>query len=219
MGNSKRKCKYCKEYKPAYSGETHPIGWFCSKTHVRDWYIATREKDTAKKLAKVKREKAKKNKAASKDLREFNRKDRAWQHKRTQKVFNRMRVLEEMAWFRDNNQEPTCISCGKPIGGDQWSCGHFKTVGAQGGLRYDRENSKIQHNRNCNMGLSGDIYGTKKTRGYIQGLKDRFGEEEGNKIIDYCETNTGVVKWEWQDLEAMRKEFNQRIRELEKELG
>lgn len=65
------------------------------------------------------------------------------------------------------------------------------------------------------MNLSGDIEGTKTTRGYKQGLKDRFGEEEGQAIIDYCESNISPVKWDWQKLEEMRKNFNSRIRDLE----
>ena len=65
------------------------------------------------------------------------------------------------------------------------------------------------------MNLSGDISGTKTTRGYKQGLIDRFGEEEGQSIIDYCETHSDPVKWTWEELEKMRSSFNKRIRELE----
>jgi len=34
--------------------------------------------------------------------------------------------------------------------------------------------------------------------------------------MDYCDSHTDPVKWEWQELEQMRKEWNQRIRELER---
>lgn len=66
------------------------------------------------------------------------------------------------------------------------------------------------------MNLSGNISGTKTTRGYKRGLKDRFGEEEGQKIIDYCESNTAPVKWSWEELEKKRAKYNARIREIEK---
>jgi hypothetical protein len=155
-------------------------------------------------------------KANRKALVDLNRRDVRWQHKQTQKVFNKMRVLQELLWFKERGEEPVCISCGKPLGGDQWCCGHFKTVGAQGALRYDPTNTYLQHNRNCNMGLSGDIYGTKNTRGYVDGLKIRFGEEEGQRIIDHCETNQTTTKWEWSQLEEMRVEFNKEIRRVEK---
>ena len=86
-------------------------------------------------------------KSCSKAVRELNRRTLNWQHKQTQPRFNRMRVLQELKWFRDRGLEPTCISCGKPLGGDQWCCGHFKTRGAQSGLKYDPMNAYIQHIR------------------------------------------------------------------------
>ena len=210
-----KKCKGCGD-RYEKQPDHPPFRNWCSSDCAMDIVRAAQDRARAKKQAKDNREHRDSRKASKKALREFNQRDVRWQHKQTQPVFNRMRVLQELKWFKDRSMEPTCISCGKPIGGDQWCCGHFKTVGAQGGLRYDELNSKLQHNRNCNMGLSGDIYGTKNTHGYIQGLKNRFGDSEGQAIIDHCETNTSIVKWAWQDLEAMRKEFNQRIRELEK---
>jgi hypothetical protein len=66
------------------------------------------------------------------------------------------------------------------------------------------------------MNLSGDIEGTKTTRGYKQGLKERFGEEEVQTIIDYCESNTAPVKWSWEELEKNRAKYNARIREIER---
>ena len=75
----------------------------------------------------------------------------------------------------------------------------------------------MQCNKACNESLSGNIEGTKTTRGYKRGLADRFGEDEAQRIIDYCESNTAPVKWDWQEMEAWRKEWNQAIRELERE--
>lgn len=168
-----------------------------------------------KQINKAKQVQAKEDKASRAASKEAKRRDLKWQHSLTQKAFNKMRVLEEKLWFKERGLEPECISCGRPIGGDQWCCGHFKTRGAQSGLRYDPKNTYLQHNHRCNMNLSGDIEGTKTTRGYKQGLKDRFGEEEGQAIIDYCESNTAPVKWSWEELEKMRQSFNQRIRDLE----
>lgn len=150
---------------------------------------------------------------------EFYGKDLSWQKEQCQKVFNKLRRLQELKWFADRGLEPTCVSCGKPKGGDIWCNGHLKTVGAQGGLRFDPMNSYLQHNRRCNSDLSGDIYGTKTTHGYLQGLKNRFGEEEAARIIEYCETNTQIVKWTCEELEVMRKEWSKEIRNLEKELA
>lgn len=153
-------------------------------------------------------------KQARAERREFNRRDLTWQHKQCQKVFNRMRVLEEKQWFRERGMEPECISCGKTH--MDWCCGHFKTRGAQSGLRYDRTNTFLQCNKACNESLSGNIEGNRTSRGYKQGLVDRFGEDEAQRIIDYCESNTAPVKWDWQELEALRKQWSQRIRDMER---
>jgi hypothetical protein len=157
-------------------------------------------------------------KAARSRKNEFYKNDIPKQLDLCQKTFNKLRRLQELKWFDDRGMEPACISCGKPMGGDIWCAGHFKTRGAQSGLRFDPKNVYLQHNRRCNSDLSGDIYGTKTTHGYLQGLRNRFGDEEAQKIIDYCETNTETRKWTCDELIAMRKEWNKQIRELENEL-
>ena len=164
------------------------------------------------KLAAIKRNKKydQITKQKKKKLRES---DLSHQITLTQKTFNKMRKLEELKWYRDRGLEPECISCGKT--NMDWCCGHFKTTGAQGGLRFDRKNSYLQCNRYCNKGLSGNISGNKNTRGYIQGLTDRFGQGKADSIIRYCEANTQPVKWTCDQLISMRKGFSKRIRELE----
>ena len=216
MANSKRKCKHCKHYLPAVDGIKTPSGFFCSITHAYEHARELQEKAQERQKRKDKAKRREQDKANREAIRELNRRDLRWQHKQTQKAFNRMRVLEELLWFKERGLEPTCISCGNTLGNDQWCCGHFKTVGAQGGLRYNRLNTFLQHNRRCNKGLSGDIAGTKTTRGYRQGLIDRFGEKEGQEIIDYCEQNTAPRKWHREELEEMRRLYNRRIRDMER---
>lgn len=204
----KKKCKQCKEYKLKEEGIQTPAGWFhtftCATLFAQERAAKAREKA----FNKVKKE----NKKA---LREFNKRDIPWQHKQTQKSFNRMRVLEELKWFADFGLEPTCISCDKP--NMDWCCGHFKTVGGHGRLRYDRKNTYLQCNRHCNMALSGNLSGNKNTRGYRNGLIDRFYDYAAD-IMSYLEQNTHTKKWEWEELEALRSDCNKKIRELEKEL-
>ena len=67
---------------------------------------------------KIKEEKSKADKAIRAASRDAKRRDLKWQHKLTQKTFNRMRVLEELLWFKERGLEPECISCGRPLGGD-----------------------------------------------------------------------------------------------------
>ncbi len=150
----------------------------------------------------------------------FNEKDLKWQHKQCQPVFNKLRRLQELKWFADNNLQPICISCSGTIGGDTWCNGHYKSVGSSSSLRYDFNNSWLQHNFRCNSALSGDINGTATTHGYKQGLINRLGYETAAAIMEYCEANAAVVtRWTWQELEAMRKEWNVQIRAIEKHLS
>lgn len=152
-------------------------------------------------------------------LRELNRKSLKWQHDQTQPVFNKMRRLQELKWFADRGMQPTCISCGKPLGGDVWACGHFKTQGGNSRLRYDPINSYLQHNRRCNKELSADLAGTSTTHGYKQGLINRFGSEKAAEIEAYCSANTHPKKWMCDELEDLRKGYNETIRLLEQDLA
>ncbi len=167
-------------------------------------------RDYAERVREIEREKE-----ARKQKTEFIINDKPRQLKLCQKTFNKLRRLQELKWFIDQGIEPFCISCGNKKGNDEWCAGHFKTVGAQSGLRFDPMNVYLQHNRRCNSQLSGDIYGTKTTHGYINGLKIRFGEEKATEIIEHCNQKTEVKKWTCDELIAMRKDWNNQIKELE----
>ena len=39
-----------------------------------------------------------------------------------------------------------------------------------------------------------------------------FGDEKGKEIISYCEENNKPLKLSWQEIEALRKEFNKQIK-------
>jgi len=168
---------------------------------------------------KAKREIVNKERSYRKDLIDLNRKDVRWQHKQCQPVFNKLRRLQEFKWFKDRGIEPYCISCGNPLGGDEWACGHLRSVGSNSQLRYDPINTYLQHNVRCNKNLSGDINGTATTKGYKIGLIDRFGADEALWITDYCEIHNDTIKWDWQLMEQWRKDWNKEIRGLEKYLN
>lgn len=216
MANSKRACKHCKDYTRDFI-LIKGLGAFCNFEHVMSYTEVKRTNARDRAIAKQARAVKARDKAYSKDLRDFNRKQLSWQHKQTQPVFNKMRVLQEHKWFRDRGLTPTCISCNKPD--MDFCCGHLKTVGAQGLLRYDPINNYLQCNAYCNKGLSANLSGNKTTRGYIKGLIERFGQEEGQKIIDYCETNNALAKWDWEELEKFRAECAKEVRKLKKELA
>jgi len=194
-----KKCKIC----PTKFQSFNSLQKVCSVPCAAELARSSREKKEAREHQDKKRK--------------FKLNDVKHQKELTKTVFNRLRVLQEKKWFADRGLEPECISCGKT--NMDWACGHFKPAGSQGIIRYDPMNTYLQCNRYCNMGLSGNIEGNKNTRGYKQGLRERFGEEEGNQIIEYCETNTEVKKWSGIELKDMRKEFSKQIRGIENELS
>lgn len=214
MAHTSKRCKHCKKRASVKTGLQCPAGFFCSTSHAIEFARNAQKRARDKAIEKEARLHQLKIKTAHKAAKESKRTDLKWQHRLTQKSFNKMRVLEELAWFKKRKLIATCISCNKPKGGDEWACGHFKTRGSNGALRYDRNNTFLQHNHRCNMHLSGDIAGTKHTRGFKQGLIDRFGEEQGLSIIKHCEADHKARKWAWQELEALRSEFNQTIRSI-----
>jgi hypothetical protein len=213
MANSKRRCKHCGAYCLVVDGVIINGMFFCCQDHVVAFAMEARESQREK-LAKQGRAKAAKNKKSStRARRDAKRKSVRWQHKQTQPVFNLMRKLQEFSSFQDKDMVPTCISCGKPKGDDEWSCGHFRSVGASSHLRYDEKNTYLQHLKNCNSALSGDLLN------YRQGIINRFGDKEGHEIIDYNMTAPQSKKWHWQELETMRAEFKLTIKELEEKLN
>lgn len=204
MANSKLKCKHCRDYFPRASMIKVVVGRFCTKSCMIDWSMQNIEKGR-KKIAQYER---KKN-ALEKKL--FNDNDKKKQLESTQTAFNKLRRLQEFKWFKDRNIEPYCISCGKT--NMDWCTGHFKTIGSHSELRFDPMNTYLQCNRYCNMGLSGNITGTKTTIGYIEGLKKRFGETKAQQILDYC-GQTKIKTWECDELILMRAQFNKQIKEI-----
>ena len=207
MAVAKLKCKCgCGKYQLREKVARYPYGNFFNKSHAEKWIEDKYKRDKLKKAVKAKQVHAKEIKVNKKAVTELNRKTLSWQHKQTQPVFNKLRRLQELKWFSDRGLEPLCSSCRKPLGNDQWCNGHFKSVGANGRLRYDFKNSYLQHNRNCNMAKSGDA------SNYEKGLIERFGEKEGREIISYCEENNKPLKFSWQEIEELRKEFNNKIK-------
>lgn len=215
MPNAKLKCCICKEYMPRQQVKKIRNKNVCSDKCADELIkqISAKALEAGRRAIKRKHKEEKAKTLAKK--REFYANDLPHQKKLTQASFNKMRVLQELKWFKDRGIEPTCISCGRPLGNDQWCCGHFKTVGAFPELRYDPMNTYLQHNRNCNMGLSGDINGTKKTHGYTAGIKIRFGEDEGQKILDYLESPREHKKYNCKELIEIRKAFNEEVRRLQ----
>ena len=214
-GNRKRKCKECELKIPACEGLIVGVNFVCSikcayklgnkalsKTRERQKQKAKRMHEENKKKATAKHRERKKQVKRSSDHRS-----------EAQDLFNKMRRLEELVYFASRGDEPWCISCQKPIGGDIWACGHYKTRGARKDLAFDRENTHLQHNFSCNSHKSGDVDGQKI------GFVLRYGEEKAKQILERLEIVGIEPKRTWQDWEKMKSEFRKEIKNLEKELS
>jgi len=201
--NKTKRCKFCKEPCLVDGGIQTMRGFFCDYDNCMKGELA-KINERKKKKASVEFNRETKRMKAKIDV-----SDVRYQHALTQKVFNRLRVLQELKWFSDRELAPVCICCQNPLGNDQWCHGHFKSVGSNSALRYDFKNGYLTHNRNCNMAKSGDIQGLKN------GLLMRFGEKEGLAIIEYCETHERSRKYTGEELIGMRKDFSRQIREIE----
>jgi len=133
----------------------------------------------------------------------------------TQKIFNRMRKLEEF----NGALKPICVSCEKAANlgnlGD-FACGHFKTVGGFPELRFNTLNTWLQCNRYCNCMLSGNIAGNKNSIGYKQGLKNMFDGAE--KLMVYLERPHKNYTRDCESLKVVRAWCAGRVRQLEKDL-
>ena len=204
MANSKRRCPYCKEYNRVEDGVMVNNSLYCSFDHA----AAYGKKNKDKGAAIIAKEQNKKTRELKLKVKSYAAKMRDMQL-----VFNKLRRAQEFKWFKDRGLEPVCISCQKPLGNDQWCNGHYKTTKAAPELRFDPMNSYLQHNVKCNMHDSGDI------ENYTKGLIIRFGEEEGNRIIEYCNTHKESVRYSDEDIARIKKDWNKQIRELEAELN
>jgi len=202
----KPKCSICKKAEGVYrAGET--LKRFCGAECGAILALQIKAKRDAAKVKETKKRYAKEKEA-------FRDNDLPYQHNLTKVSFNRMRVLQCKLRFYERNQEPECISCGRKK--MDWCCGHFKTVGQAGQLRYDPKNTHLQCNKNCNMSLSGNITGTKTSRGYIKGLIEVYGQTIGAALYQYCnEKQYQKHKWTCDEVKNIRIEANKEIRRIE----
>lgn len=116
-------------------------------------------------------------------------------------------------WIRLRDAEKPCISCGAPppdltgfhSGRD---CGHFRSVGQAGHLRYTEDNAAGQC-VHCNQHLAGNYTGF------------RFGQIEriGLERVDALERDNRPNKWKREQVRAIRDHYKAACRELEKARG
>lgn len=121
------------------------------------------------------------------------------------------KAAQKLANTLDAGLECISCGCGRSV---QFCGGHFRTVGAHRELALDLRNIHGQCNRNCNMALSGNIGGTKRTRGFRAGLLARYGQA----LVDFLETAHPAERLTCEKLIAIRAEYAAETRRLEKGL-
>ena len=124
-------------------------------------------------------------------------KDKTWHLNTLQTIFNR--------FIRLRDADEPCISCGTR-NDVQYCAGHFLTRGGFPELRFEEKNVHKQCNRNCNMGLSGNV------KLYRLGLIKKIGLAEVEKLEGPHEPK----KYTIDDLKEMIVHYRQLNRELEK---
>ncbi len=216
MANSKRKCKYCKEYSTEWI--TVPAGTFCTIEHVTEW---VRTKDGKASAERVRKASDNEHKKRTKQL------AAKWgvgkgksQKDLTQDAFNRWIKLEEILRCNRLGTTPECISCGKKwsaSNNSDFAAGHYYTRAARSDLALNTLNVNLQDNKRCNKELSGNIHGAMNTRGYTEGLKLKHGDNF-DTIISHLE-RVRIVRYSDDDYKRCRKWLSARNRAIEAELN
>jgi hypothetical protein len=148
MANSKRRCRWCKQYGSPEDGQIINGAFYCSLDHA----IAYGKAKAPQAIRKAHR--AQKAAYAAQDTGKLKNS--------TQAAVNKLcRLLD---------QGRPCMSCGRPDeGGKKVNAGHYKSRGSNSGLRYSLINLH-QQCVVCNLHLSGNV------EGYRKGLVERYGQ-------------------------------------------
>lgn len=133
MTNSKRRCKFCKNYFSTWV--EYPAGVFCSIDHALAFAQQPKQREAAFKAKTNERKKA------------LLDNDRGHFLKKAQEAFNR--------FIRLRDADMPCVSCGRHHTG-QYHAGHYRTAGAAPELRFDPMNCHKQC-APCNNHKSGNL--------------------------------------------------------------
>lgn len=191
MANSKKRCRYCKEYKPADLMLKVPLGVFCNFEHASKYGI---EKSQARRKKEASREIKKKKESLLTS--------RDW-IKKAQSAVN--------AYVRLRDEGKPCISCGsypEQKAGGNIDAGHYRSRGAAGHLRFNVFNIHAQCVK-CNRFNSGNAVD------YRIRLIDKIGAAR----VVALENNNKAKSFSIEYLKRLQKIFLKRVRHLKKIRG
>lgn len=109
------------------------------------------------------------------------------------------------AFIRERDRFQPCISCGNAHA-SSWDAGHYRSVGAAPGLRFNEDNVHKQCVP-CNQHKSGNAIE------YRIGLKRRIGEAK----VDSLECFNEVVKWTIEDAKRIKADYKAKLKQLTQE--
>jgi len=205
MANKNRKCKWCKEYKPADEGVKHPIGWFCSQDHSILFAQDKQEKQKQKQIAKDRQLQVKKEKAQkSKD------RERLKELTSITKWRSKLQALINQWVVHVRDKDKPCYTCGTTNPNIKYDAGHRHHAGRGGAdrRRFILENIHKQCSVNCNQ------HGSGKPREYDIALDIEYGEGFAEYLN--CESNFPTLKDQfptWQDIEKEILKYRKILRE------
>jgi len=119
--------------------------------------------------------------------------------KKAQHAFN--------AYIRARDAGRPCISCGRPLSagavGGGYDCGHYRSVGSAGHLRFDEQNAHGQC-KYCNQHLAGNHVM------YRIGLIERIGID----AVERIESDNRVSKWGRDELREFAEKYRARSKQV-----
>lgn len=111
------------------------------------------------------------------------------------------------AFIRERDKNELCICCDKPYGtnhlGGDFDCGHYRSRGAAGHLRFNEDNAFGQR-KYCNTYLSGNVQGMR------EGMIKRIGIDR----VIAVETNNETHKWTKQELIDIKNLYKNKLKQL-----
>ena len=114
------------------------------------------------------------------------------------------------AYIRWRDRNETCICCGMPYGtnavGGDFDCGHYRSRGATGHLRFNEDNAFGQR-KYCNTYLSGNV----------QGMRSGIIKRIGLARVEAIENNNETVKWTREDLIGIEAFYKAKLKYEQKE--
>ena len=199
MANSKKRCRYCKEYHPESEMINVNGGWYCDIEHATKYAYQNKEKG-----------KQIKHKAQKKALKDNGKPLR---NRAAQDSFN--------AFIRFRDRADDCISCGRTneqvretegwkTGGD-WDCGHYLTRGAFPELRFEELNAHKQC-KSCNGGS--DKY-SRKTHTVREGYRENLINKIGLDSVDWLEGKHEPKKYTVEELKSIELHYKEKLKMLQ----